>query len=81
MGQLQSIIFLVILMLATLGDLLIPVIIGIKYPGYSHLIDTISTLGTDKSPVQKFQCITLIVVGILFIIFSFGQGLSFTQIK
>ena len=81
MGQLQSIIFLVILMLATLGDLLIPVIIGIKYPGYNHLIDTISTLGTDKIPVQKFQCINLIAVGILFIIFSFGQGLSFTQIK
>lgn len=81
MGQLQSIIFLVILILATLGDLLIPVIIGIKYPGYNHLIDTISTLGTDKSPVQKFQCINLIAVGILFIIFSLGQGLSFTQIK
>lgn len=81
MGQLQSIIFLVILLLATLGDLLIPVIIGIKYPGYNHLIDTISTLGTDKSPVQKFQCINFIAVGILFIIFSFGQGLSFTQIK
>ncbi|MBA7557424.1 hypothetical protein ES705_50179 [subsurface metagenome] len=81
MEKYPSIIFLVILLLATLGDLLIPVIIGIEYPGYNHLIDTISTLGTDKSPVQKFQCINLIAVGILFIIFSIGQGLSFTQIK
>jgi len=81
MGQLQSIIFLVILLLAILGDLLIPIIIGIEYPGYNHLIDTISTLGTNKSPVQKFQCINLIAIGILFIIFSIGQGLSFTQIK
>lgn len=81
MGKFQSIIFLVILLLATLGDLFIPIVIGIEYPGYSHLIDTISTLGTNNSPVQKFQCMNLIVVGILFIIFSIGQGLVFTQIK
>lgn len=81
MGKFQSIIFLVILLLATLGDLFIPIVIGIEYPGYSHLIDTISTLGTNKSPVQKFQCINLIAVGILFITFSVGQGLAFTQIK
>ena len=81
MGKFQSIIFLVILLLATLGDLLVPIIIGVEYPGYNHLIDTISTLGTNVSPVQKFQCINLIVVGILFIIFSVGQDLSFTQVK
>jgi len=81
MGQFPSIIFLVILLLATLGDLLVPIIIGIEYPGYNHLIDTISTLGTNKSPVQKFQCINLITVGILFITFSIGQGLSFTEVK
>jgi len=81
MGKFQSIIFLVILLLATLGDLFVPIIIGSEYPGYNHLIDTISTLGTNKSPVQKFQCINLIAVGILFIIFSVGQGLVFTQIK
>jgi hypothetical protein len=81
MEKSQSIVFLVILFCATLGDLLVPIIIGVKYLGYNHLIDTISTLGTNKSPVQKFQCMNLIVVGILFIIFSVGQGLSFRQIK
>ena len=81
MEKFQSIIFLVILLLVTLGDLFVPIIIGIKYPGYNHLIDTISALGTNKSPVQKFQCINLIAVGILFLIFSIGQGLAFTQIK
>ena len=81
MGKFQSFIFLVILLLAALGDLFIPIIIGVEYPGYNHLIDTISTLGTNKSPVQKFQCMNLIAVGILFIIFSVGQGLAFTQIK
>ena len=81
MVQYQSILFLVILLLTTLGDLIVPMIIGIKYPDYNHLIDTISTLGTNKSPVQKLQCINLITVGTLFIIFSVGQGLAFTQIK
>jgi len=81
MGKFQSIIFLVILLLATLGDLFIPIIIGTEYPSYNHLIDTISTLGTKNSPVQRFQCINLIAVGILFIIFSLGQGVAFTQIK
>ena len=70
-----------ILLLATLGDLFIPIIIGSKYPGYNHLMDTISTLGTNKSPAQKFQCINLIIVGILFIVFSVGQGLAFIQIN
>jgi len=81
MGKFQSVIFLAILLLATLGDLLVPIIIGIKYPGYNHFIDTISTLGTNNSPVKKFQCVNIIAVGILFIIFSVGQGLAFTQIK
>ena len=81
MVKYQSIFCLVILLLAALGDLFIPVIVGMKYPGYHHLIDTISTLGTNESPVQKFQCINLIAVGILFLIFSIGQGLSFTQIN
>ena len=81
MGEYQSILFLVILLLATMSDLFVPMIIGIKCPGYNHLIDTISTLGTNKSPVQKLQCINLIAVGILFIIFSMGQDLSFVQIN
>ena len=81
MGKFQSIIFLVILLLATFSDLFVPIIISVKYPGYNHLIDTISTLGTNESPVQKFQCVNLIAVGILFIIFSVGQGLAFIQIN
>jgi hypothetical protein len=61
------------LILAALADLLVPVVIGKKYPGYNHFIDTISTLGTKKSPVQKYECINLIVAGILLIVFSIGQ--------
>ncbi len=67
------------LLIASLGDLIIPIIIGTKYPGYNHLIDTISTLGTSESPVQKIESINLTVVGILFIIFAFGQWFTFEQ--
>lgn len=77
MIQIQFKLFLIILLMATVGDLLIPVIIGSKYPGYSHLYDTISSLGTNKSPVQKYQCLNLIIFGILFILFSIGQYRAF----
>jgi len=72
-------ILLTILLIATASDLLVPIIISTKYPGYNILFDTISTLGTSKSPVQKYECINLIVVGIFFIIFAIGQWLFFNQ--
>ena len=72
-------IFLTILLITTIGDLIIPVIIGIKYPGYNHSVHTISTLGTSKSPVQRYERISLTVAGILFIIFAIGQWLLLTQ--
>lgn len=73
--------FLVILLTATCADLLIPVILGTQYPGYHHARDTISTLGTPGSPVQGYQCATLILVGSLFLVFAVGQALSFGVIR
>jgi hypothetical protein len=73
------IIFLTIILIAVIGDFMVPFIIGTKYPGYSHLIHTVSALGTSKSPVKKYESINLIIVGILFTIFSIGQWLLFTQ--
>ncbi|HPW66045.1 MAG TPA: DUF998 domain-containing protein [Salinivirgaceae bacterium] len=66
-------------MIASLGDLLVPVIIGTKYPDYNHCIQTISTLGTKNSPVQIYQRTSLIVVGALFLLFSIGQYFLFGQ--
>jgi len=68
-----------IVLLASLGDLLVPVFIGTKYPNYNHFIDTISTLGTKDSPVQKYQRINLMIVGVLFLIFCIGEYLLFKQ--
>lgn len=73
--------FLAILLAATIGDLLIPVLIAFKYPGYSHLYDTISSLGADTSPVKVVQCLNLVFVGILLILFSIGQYQLFTSIS
>ena len=71
------IILLLALLFASLSDLLIPVIIGRKYPGYHHHIHTISTLGTKDSPVKKQQCLNLIIVGLLFLVFAIGQYFFF----
>ena len=73
--------FLIILLAAACADLLIPVILATRYPDYNHFRDTISTLGTPGSPVQKYQCATLILVGSLFLVFAVGQALSFQTIR
>ena len=65
--------------IAIIGDFLIPVIIAKKYKNYSHLRNTISTLGTAKSPVKKQTSIWLISQGILFVIFGIGQSLQFAS--
>jgi hypothetical protein len=79
--QIQFKVYLIILLITTIGDLLIPVIIGFKYPGYNHLQDTISSLGTKISPVQKYQCLNLMIVGFLLIVFTIGQYQAFESIR
>jgi hypothetical membrane protein len=62
-----------ILILATLLDLFIPIVLGFYYDNYSHWRDTISALGVKGSPVAHFESLNLVVVGILLVVFSFGQ--------
>lgn len=69
-----------LLVVAALSDLIVPVFLGNKYPGYNHFMHTISTLGTSNSPVQKLQCINLVAVGTLFVIFAIGQHFLFESI-
>lgn len=72
-------ILLAILLTATLSDLLLPFFISRRYPGYSHLTDTISTLGTKISPARRYGCDSLIFSGCLFFIFGTGQYFFFEQ--
>lgn len=66
--------FFIFLLEAVLFDLFIPIIIAKKYPGYSHLKQAISDLGSSTSPVKNYECINLIIVGILLTAFSIGQN-------
>lgn len=74
MHNLQWYGFLIVLLAAICADLVIPLFLGTRYPGYHHFRDTISTLGTTGSPVQKYQCATLILVGSLWIVFAVGKA-------
>lgn len=65
--------YLLILFFATLGDLIVPTILSSKYPNYNALYETISTLGTEESPVRFWAKLNLIVVGLLFLSFAFAQ--------
>ncbi len=76
----QTNIYLTILVVACLFDLIIPHIISRKYPNYNYIIDTISTLGTRTSPVQKQERLNLVFIGVLFVIFAIGQYILFDTI-
>jgi len=73
----MELLFLSIGLIAVLGDFFIPLILGKKYPKYSSLKDTISTLGTKKSPVKKQLAYWLIILGILLLTFSIGHMFVF----
>ena len=60
--------------LAMVGDFLIPALLARKYPGYSHLRDTISTLGTAESPVRALTSMWLVGLGVCFLVFAAGQA-------
>ena len=70
--------FLLVGLTAVIGDFVVPYLLGKKYPNYSNLKDTISTLGTSRSPVKKKLSCWLITLGILLIIFSIGHVFIFT---
>jgi hypothetical protein len=63
--------------IAMVGDFVVPSILGRSYPGYSHLRDTISTLGTAESPVKSQTKVWLMVLGVCFLVFTVGQAGQF----
>lgn len=68
---------LVLGIIAMVGDFVVPSILARSYPGYSHLRDTISTLGTNESPVKGQVRGWLIVLGLCFLVFAAGQAGQF----
>jgi hypothetical membrane protein len=74
-----EVIVFILLLTAAVCDIGIPFVIGRRYPGYNHLLDTVSTLGTRNSPVKKLEQSNLVVIGLLLTIFSIFQNLLFTE--
>lgn len=62
---------------AMVGDFLVPALLATRYPGYSHLRDTISTLGTIESPVKAIVSVWLVGLGVCFLVFAAGQASQF----
>ena len=56
------------LIICLLADLLVPFILAVYYPRYSHRNNVMSDLGSEKSPVAKWYSLWLIVWGVVFII-------------
>ncbi len=61
-----------------MSDFLSLFILGPRYPGYSQLYDTMSSLGSSDSPVSGIVSAWWILLGILMIIFAFGFKAAFS---
>ena len=60
--------FLVICLLACFGDAIITAVVGSFYPGYSHLSDTLSQMGSDISPVAFIMSSWWVILGLTFVL-------------
>ena len=72
------ILFLSAGLIATIGDFVVPALLGKKHPNYNHYHHTISELGVQDSPVRKWLSLWLIILGMLLILFGIGQFVQFT---
>ena len=62
---------------ACIGDILVTVFLGSYYPGYSHLRDTLSQMGSDISPVSQMMSLWWVILGLMFVTFGICFGKSF----
>jgi hypothetical membrane protein len=61
------------------GDFLSLYILGAKYPGYSHLADPVSFLGSSASPVSHLISVFWIILGVLMILFAIGFRTAYSS--
>lgn len=64
---------------AMAGDFIVPALLSLGYPGYSHLTDTVSTLGAETSPVRWGLSAWLVAEGIAFLVFGVGEWRVFQR--
>lgn len=58
--------------IACIGEFVTVFAFGVNYPGYNHLKDTMSLLGTSVSPVSDEISIWWVIMGVLLIFFATG---------
>jgi hypothetical protein len=63
---------------ACTGDFFTLFILGSKYPGYSQLFNTMSSLGASDSPVSAIISSWWIILGIFIVLFAFGFRAAFS---
>ena len=64
---------------ACIGEFVFLFVLGAHYPGYNHLKDTMSQLGTSASPVSSIISAWWIIMGFIFIFYGTGFYKAFLQ--
>jgi hypothetical membrane protein len=65
--------------IVSIGEFVTIFAFGKKYPGYSHLKDTMSQLGASASPVSMEISIWWIIMGLLMVFFATGLQKAFEE--
>ena len=65
--------------IACIGEFVTLSVFGAYYPGYSHLKDTMSSLGASNSPVSDEISIWWVIMGLLLIFFGTGFKKAFSE--
>jgi hypothetical protein len=61
------------------GDIAMTLIMGMYYPGYIQITDTMSKLGATNSPVGKIMSAWWLLLCVLFVVFSVGFKKRFSD--
>jgi hypothetical protein len=61
------------------GDIVMTIIMGMYYPGYIQITDTMSKLGASDSPVGKIMSAWWMLLCVLFVVFAVGFKKRFSD--
>lgn len=64
---------------ATVGDVVVSLILGFFYPNYNHVELVMSELGTSQSPVALWINLWWVIFGVLFVVFALGVWRAFAS--
>jgi hypothetical protein len=64
---------------ACIGEFVAMFVYGAQYPGYSHLKDTMSSMGASVSPVSDEISVWWVTMGVLLIMFGTGLNKAFSE--